>query len=142
MAPHEKKSTDDKKENLQRFVVHYHEAKTKHYDLRLEKDGILKCWAVPKGIPGRPGLRRLAIDSGNHDLSVLEFSGTIKEGEYGAGEISIYDSGTYETESWKDEKIVFILNGEKLRGRYVLVKFKKAGEKDWLLMKTLEDDSQ
>jgi bifunctional non-homologous end joining protein LigD len=69
-------------------------------------------------------------------LSVLKFSGTIKDGEYGAGEISIYDSGTYETESWKDEKIVFILNGERLRGRYVLVKFTKAGDKDWLLMKT------
>lgn len=91
---------------------------------------------MPKGIPTQPGLRRLAIDSGDHDLSVLEFSGTIPEGEYGAGEIAIYDSGDYETESWHEEKIVFLLHGEKIKGRYVLVKFKKAGEKDWLLMKT------
>jgi len=121
---------------MQRFVVHYHLSKSPHYDLRLERRGVLKCWAVPKGIPSNHGLRRLAIDSGDHDLSVLDLSGTIPEGEYGAGGIEIYDSGTYETESWHDDKIVFILYGEKIEGRYVLVKFKKAGDRDWLLMKT------
>jgi DNA ligase D-like protein (predicted 3'-phosphoesterase) len=126
----------EKKEDLQRFVVHRHRSKIPHYDLRLERKGVLKCWAIPKGIPDHSGLRRLAIDSGDHDLSVLDFSGTVPEGQYGAGEISIYDSGTYEKESWKDEKIVFVLNGRKFKGRYVLVKFKKAGDKDWLLMKT------
>ena len=126
----------EKTEGLQRFVVHCHRSKTPHYDLRLERGGVLNCWAVPKGIPDRPGLRRFAINSGDHGLSVLEFSGNIPEGEYGAGEISIFDSGTYVSESWKDEKIVFFLNGEKFNGRYVLVKFKNAGDKDWLLMKT------
>ncbi|WP_421909709.1 DNA polymerase ligase N-terminal domain-containing protein [Methanolacinia petrolearia] len=126
----------EKAEGLQRFVVHFHRSKTPHYDLRLERHGVLKCWAVPKGIPDHPGLRRLAIGSGDHDPSVLDFSGTITEGQYGAGEISIYDSGIYETESWKDEKIVFVLNGMKFKGRYVLVRFKKAGDEDWLLMKT------
>ena len=123
-------------EGQTRFVIHYHKSKTEHYDLRLERDGVLKCWAVPKGIPGSPGLRRLAIDSGDHDLSALDFSGTIPEGNYGAGEIEIYDSGIYETESWHDEKIVFLLHGDRIEGRFVLVRFKKAGDKDWLLMKT------
>ncbi len=118
------------------FVVHYHRSKSPHYDLRLERGGVLKCWAVPKGIPDRPGIRHLAIDSGDHDISVLGFSGTIPEGEYGAGRIEIYDSGEYGTESWEGEKIVFVLHGEKLKGRYVLVRFKKAGDKEWLLMKT------
>lgn len=119
-----------------RFVVHRHDSRSPHYDLRLEKDGVLKSWAVPKGIPVMPGRRNLAIDSGDHDLSTLNFHGTIPAGEYGAGEIGIYDKGTYEVESWHDDKIVFILHGERLDGRYVLVKFKKAGENDWLLMKT------
>lgn len=121
---------------IQRFVIHYHRSKSPHYDLRLERGGVLKCWAVPKGIPENPNLRHLAIDSGDHDISVLDFSGTIPEGEYGAGEIEIHDSGTYETESWNEEKIVFILHGEKIEGRYVLVRFKKAGDRNWLLMKT------
>ncbi|MBN1431594.1 MAG: ATP-dependent DNA ligase [Methanomicrobiaceae archaeon] len=123
-------------DGMQRFVIHYHRSRSPHYDLRLERGGVLKCWAVPKGIPDYPGLRRLAVDSGDHDLSVLDFSGTIPEGEYGAGEIEIHDSGIYETESWKNEKIVFILHGERIKGRYILVRFKKAGDEDWLLMKT------
>lgn len=131
---------DDRKESIgddgtRPFVIHYHRSKSPHYDLRLRRGGILKCWAVPKGIPDQPGIRRLAIDSGDHDISALDFSGTIPEGEYGAGVIEIYDSGEYWTESWDGEKIVFVLNGEKLKGRYVMVMFKKAGDKEWLLMK-------
>ncbi|WOF17230.1 ATP-dependent DNA ligase [Methanoplanus sp. FWC-SCC4] len=125
---------DESPEKL-RFVVHDHHSKNHHYDLRLEKDGILKCWAVPKGVPEIPGEKHLSIDSGDHELSALTFSGIIPAGEYGAGEILIDDSGTYESLSWDEKKIEFFLHGEKYRGKYVLVRFKRAGEGNWLLMK-------
>jgi DNA ligase D-like protein (predicted ligase)/DNA ligase D-like protein (predicted 3'-phosphoesterase) len=122
------------KEEGKSFVVQEHHARRLHYDLRLEKDGVLKSWAVPKGLP-EPGAKRLAVETEDHPLEYRNFEGTIPEGQYGAGAVKIWDRGTYEVKVWEENKIEFILKGEKLSGRYVLAKFKKAGDKDWLLLK-------
>jgi len=123
---------------MPRFVVQKHYASHLHYDLRLEMDGVLKSWAVPKGIPTEEGVKHLAVQVEDHDLGYIDFEGEIPEGLYGAGKVEIWDSGGYEIESRKDYKIVFILHGKKLKGRYTILKFKKAGEKDWLLFKAKE----
>ncbi|PWB56173.1 MAG: hypothetical protein C3F06_01390 [Candidatus Methanoperedenaceae archaeon] len=117
------------------FVVQEHHARRLHYDLRLEKDGVLKSWAVPKGIPDISGERRLAVKVEDHPLEYGKFEGMIPEGQYGAGTVKIWDRGLYEPIVWTQNKIEFIAKGEKMEGRYVLVKFKKAGEKNWLLFK-------
>jgi bifunctional non-homologous end joining protein LigD len=117
------------------FVVQEHHARRLHYDLRLEKDGILKSWAVPKGPPVISGDRRLAVQVEDHPLEYRKFEGTIPEGQYGAGTVKIWDKGLYEPIFWEENKIEFIVRGEKMKGRYVLVKFKKAGENNWLLFK-------
>jgi bifunctional non-homologous end joining protein LigD len=117
------------------FVVQGHNARRLHYDLRLEKQGVLKSWAVPKGIPQETGEKRLAVQTEDHPLEYQKFEGTIPKGQYGAGTVRIWDKGTYELKIWKDDKIEFTLSGEKLHGLYALVRLKKATEKDWLLMK-------
>ena len=118
-----------------RFVLHDHAAKHHHFDLRLERDGVLKSWAVPKGLPEVSGERRLAIAVEDHELSYITFEGVIPEGEYGAGTVSIADRGTYEPIAWGKDRIEVILNGARFSGKYVLVRFRKAGEKEWLVMK-------
>lgn len=117
------------------FVVQEHHARRLHYDLRLERDGVLKSWAVPKGPPEKSGIRRLAVEVEDHPLEYGGFEGTIPEGEYGAGTVRIWDRGVYEPLAWEEDKIEFLLRGERLSGRYVLVRLKKAGENDWLLLK-------
>ncbi|UCG95939.1 MAG: 3'-phosphoesterase [archaeon] len=114
-----------------------HDASHLHYDFRLEMDGVLKSWAVPKGVPTKEGVKHLAVQVEDHDLDYADFEGEIKEG-YGKGTVEIWDSGNYEIESRKPEKIVFSLDGKKLKGRYTIIRFKKAGEKDWLLFKAKE----
>ncbi|NIO21137.1 MAG: 3'-phosphoesterase [Candidatus Aenigmarchaeota archaeon] len=116
------------------FVVHRHEASHLHWDLRLEMDGVLKSWAIPKEPPTKPKVKRLAIQVEDHDLEYADFEGEIAEG-YGAGKVKIWDKGTYEVINSKEWKIVLKFNGKKLKGEYVLLKFKKAGEKDWLIFK-------
>ena len=118
-----------------RFVVHEHHATHLHWDLRLEMDGVLKSWAVPKQPPLKSGLRRLAIQVEDHALDYINFHGTIPEGQYGAGEVKIWDKGTYELKDRKNDKIEFVMKGKKMKGAYALVRFKKAGEKNWLLIK-------
>lgn len=117
------------------FVIHEHNARRHHYDLRLEKDGVLKSWAVPKAPPETSGDKRLAVHVEDHPLEYGTFEGTIPKGQYGAGTVKIWDRGFYEPLVWGPDKIEFVMKGEKLEGRYVLVKFKKAGEKDWLFFK-------
>jgi DNA ligase D-like protein (predicted ligase)/DNA ligase D-like protein (predicted 3'-phosphoesterase) len=117
------------------FVVQEHSARRLHYDLRLERQGVLKSWAVPKGIPQKTGDKRLAVQTEDHPLEYQKFEGTIPKGQYGAGIVRIWDKGSYEPKVWEDDKIEFTLNGEKLHGLYALVRLKKASEKDWLLMK-------
>ncbi len=120
-----------------RFVIHEHHARTLHYDLRLERDSVLKSWAVPKGVPEAPGAKHLAVMVEDHPLEYADFEGTIPEGEYGAGAVSIWDSGTYETKHWDDKKIEVILHGKLLSGHYVLVKFMRAGKSEWLVFKAM-----
>lgn len=117
------------------FVVQEHHARRLHYDFRLEKDGVLKSWAVPKGIPEKTGEKHLAVEVEDHPLEYRKFEGTIPEGQYGAGTVKIFDKGTYEPVFWKENEIEVALRGERLNGKYALVRFKKAGPKQWLLIK-------
>ena len=119
-----------------RFVVQEHHASTHHFDLRLEHSGVLVSWAVPKGIPGDPAIRNLAIRTEDHPLGYADFEGTIPEGEYGAGTVRIWDRGLYEPLTWSENKIEVVMKGERISGRYILIKFPKAGEKDWLVIKS------
>lgn len=122
---------------MPRFVIHRHDARHLHYDLRLEAEGVLKSWAVPKGVPELTGTKRLAVEVEDHGLDYIGFEGVIPEGSYGAGTVEVWDSGLYEAESWKREKIVFTLDGGKLKGRYALVRMK---DKDWLVMRLKEEE--
>jgi len=117
------------------FVVQEHRARRLHYDLRLEKEDVLKSWAVPKGIPELAGDKRLAVETEDHPLEYASFEGTIPSGQYGAGTVKVWDKGEYMLKAWEEDRIEFSLSGQKLHGRYVLVKFKKAGEKQWILLK-------
>ncbi len=112
-----------------------HRARTLHYDFRLEKDGVLKSWAFPKGIPEQPGVSRLAIRTEDHDLEFGSFEGEISDGEYGAGKINIWDSGTYDLHHWNANQVEFTLRGTQVSGLYNLIKFNRAGEREWLLRK-------
>jgi bifunctional non-homologous end joining protein LigD len=117
------------------YVVHEHRARHLHYDLRMERDGVLKSWAVPRGVPESQGVKHLAVATEDHPLEYLTFEGTIPEGEYGAGTEAIWDTGTYDTLVWDEGKIEVAFHGNRLSGRYVLVRFRRAGEKDWLIFK-------
>jgi len=114
---------------LPSFVVHRHQARHLHFDFRLEMDGVLKSWAVPKGPPDAPGVRRLAIAVEDHPLDYGAFEGVIPEGMYGAGTVEIWDKGQYEMLEEKPGHLLFCLEGSKLKGEYVLL---HTGEKQWL----------
>lgn len=117
-----------------RFVVQEHHATRLHWDFRLELDGVLKSWAVPKEPPLRPGVRRLAVQVEDHPLDYVDFQGLIPEGEYGAGTVTIWDKGVYELSSRAENKIVFSLRGERMRGEYVLLRTGFQGDpKNWLI---------
>ena len=117
------------------FVVQEHHSRRLHYDLRLESGGVLKSWAVPKGIPESSEEKRLAVQTEDHPIEYAKFAGTIPAGQYGAGTVKIWDRGTYMQKAWDDNKVEFTLNGQKLKGLYVLVRLRRAGEKSWLLLK-------
>ncbi len=116
----------------QRFVVHEHHARRLHWDLRLERDGVLASWAVPNGIPDDPKRNRKAIHVEDHPLDYIDFHGEIPAGNYGAGEVSIWDHGTYTCEKWRRDEVIVVFSGERLSGRYALF---QAGrdERDWLI---------
>jgi len=120
------------------FVIQEHHARRLHYDLRLENGGVLKSWAVPKGMPESTRQRRLAVETEDHPIEYANFEGSIPEGQYGAGTVKIWDKGHYETKVWDENKIEFALNGQRLKGHYILVRLKRAGDKDWLLLKGKE----
>jgi bifunctional non-homologous end joining protein LigD len=117
------------------FVVQEHHARRLHFDLRLEREGVLKSWAVPKGIPVVPGEKHLAVAVEDHPLDYGHFEGTIPEGQYGAGTVSIWDNGTYDTKHWDPDKIEVTLHGHRITGPYVLVRFKRAGKNEWLFFR-------
>jgi DNA ligase D-like protein (predicted 3'-phosphoesterase) len=116
-----------------RFVVHRHDASRLHWDLRLEREGVLKSWAVPKEPPASPGVKRLAVEVEDHDLVHIDFEGAIPEGEYGAGTVSIWDGGTYDLLSEHGRRLKLALRGRRLRGEYVLVPLEG---KNWLFFRT------
>jgi len=116
------------------FVIQKHRARNLHWDFRLEMDGALKSWAVPKEPPSEAGLKRLAVQVEDHELDYADFEGEIPEGEYGAGTVEIWDKGTYELLSRKENKIVVELHGERLKGKYMLMQFGKE-KKNWLFFR-------
>ena len=118
------------------FVVHEHHARRLHFDLRLEMEGVLKSWAVPKGPSMSPADKRLAVMVDDHEMQYAAFEGTIAEGEYGAGEVAIWDKGTYELRSGgiREGKLDIVFSGEKLKGAFALARM-HGKEKEWLLIK-------
>ncbi len=112
------------------FVVHRHHASRLHYDLRLERDGVLKSWAVPKGLPPRPGIKRLAVQVEDHPLEYLTFEGRIPKGEYGAGPMWVYALGRYEVTNDKKDSFYFRLQSPELSAEFRLINTRG---KDWLL---------
>ena len=123
------------------FVVQRHDARRLHYDFRLERDGVLASWAVPKGIPLEPGLQHLAVHVEDHPLSYATFEGEIPKGEYGAGTVEIWDTGTYEIlEEKPNGGLTVRLEGRKLDGIWGLIPAKLGGdEKNWLLLRKREE---
>ncbi len=135
------------------FVIQRHAASRLHYDFRLEMDGVLKSWAVPKGPSLDPKDKRLAMMVEDHPYDYKDFEGNIPEGNYGAGQVEVWDSGTYEpldnNSKLSDEKellkelhagsLKFILHGKKLKGEFALVKMKNTEENSWLLIKHKDD---
>ena len=126
------------------FVVQRHDARRLHYDFRLERDGALASWAVPKGIPLDPGQRALAVHVEDHPLDYAAFEGEIPQGNYGAGTVEIWDRGTYElVEEKKDGGLTVRLHGERLEGTWALVPAKLDGNpKNWLLLRKRDDRAE
>jgi DNA ligase D-like protein (predicted 3'-phosphoesterase) len=137
--------------NRPRFVIQRHDASTLHFDFRLEADGVLKSWAVPKGPSLDPRQRRMAIATEDHPLEYVDFEGVIEEGHYGAGTVIVWDTGTYRNLTERDGHEVPVgaaidhghvavwLEGEKLRGGYALNRFR--GEEQWLLVKMRDEEA-
>lgn len=128
------RATDSAPTGARRFVIHEHHATRLHWDLRLERDGALASWAVPKGLPLAPGENHLAVAVEDHPLEYLAFEAEIPKGQYGAGAITIWDSGTYECLKWEPRKVEVALHGERVDARYALFPI-DGGEhpKNWLI---------
>ncbi len=128
-----------KETSYSRFVVQEHHASHLHWDFRLEMEGVLKSWAVPKGIPTKTGMKHLAVEVEDHPVDYIDFEGEIPEGEYGAGVVKIWDKGTYELVEKKPDKISFVLKGGRLQGHYYLVRTRWQGKKkNWLIFKSIK----
>jgi len=125
--------SDEKTSEVNIYVVQKHQARRLHYDLRLEMDGVLKSWAIPKEPPAESGVKRLAVEVEDHPVNYANFEGTIPEDQYGAGTVEIWDKGQYVLKERDEDKLVFEIKGNKLRGDYCLVRFK--GKENWLFFK-------
>jgi bifunctional non-homologous end joining protein LigD len=112
-----------------RFVVQEHHASALHWDFRLERDGVLVSWAVPKGLPPDPKVNHLAVQTEDHPLEYASYEGTIPAGEYGGGQVTIWDHGDYEAEKWTEREVKVVLHGERIDGRFVLFKTGK----NWMM---------
>lgn len=137
------------------FVIHKHDAQNLHYDFRLEVDGVLKSWAIPKGPSTDPRERRLAMPTEDHPLEYSVFEGVIPEGEYGAGTVMVWDAGTYRNlsttkkgkekeismkQAVKNGRITIWLHGKKLKGGYSIIRTARGKNERWLLIK--KDDEK
>jgi bifunctional non-homologous end joining protein LigD len=122
-----------------RFVIQEHHATRLHWDFRLERDGVLVSWAIPKGLPTDPKVNHLAVHTEDHPLSYIDFAGTIPAGNYGAGEVSVWDAGTYDCHKFEDNEVMVTLEGKRARGRYVL--FKTDGQ-NWMVHRMDPPESQ
>jgi bifunctional non-homologous end joining protein LigD len=115
------------------FVIQEHHARALHWDFRLERDGVLASWALPKGLPVDPKVNHLAVHVEDHPFDYKDFEGVIPKGEYGAGLVRIWDRGTYETEKWRPNEVMVVLHGERTEGRYVLFPTGPPDGKDWMI---------
>jgi DNA ligase D-like protein (predicted 3'-phosphoesterase) len=136
-----------------RFVVHKHAARRLHYDFRLEADGVLKSWAVPRGHSTNPRDKRVAIRTEDHPIEYADFEGTIPEGQYGAGTVIVWDAGTYDNltkdkagaeipvaEATEHGHLAVFMHGHKLIGGYALTRIGPAGGRErWLLVKEADE---
>ena len=144
MPPRRKADSGAKKRGREPiFVVQRHDARRLHYDFRLERDGALASWAVPKGVPLEPGERALAVHVEDHPLEYASFHGEIPQGNYGAGSVEIWDHGTYElVEEKRNGQLKVRLAGERLQGIWTLVPAHLDGkEQNWLLIRSHETDT-
>ena len=143
-----KKKINSNKKNLI-FVIQEHHASHLHYDFRLELDGVLKSWAVPKGPSMKPSDKRLAVEVEDHPLDYAKFHGKIPEGEYGGGEVYIWDKGTWSEKKdahtgLKRGKLEFSLKGKKLNGEFVLIRLPEkqpTAKHNWILMKKNDEEA-
>src|SRR5438105_8363789 len=126
-----------------RYVIQKHDATRLHYDFRLEMDGVLKSWAVPKGLPWTQGEKHLAVEVEDHPVEYADFEGIIPAGPYGGGTVMVWDRGTYYVygekplESWRQGKLHLVLDGEKAKGEWTLIRIRGRDEKNqWLLLKS------
>ena len=119
------------------FVIQKHKATHLHYDFRIEKDGVLKSWAIPKEPPRQTGIKRLAVQVEDHLLGYENFEGEIAKGSYGAGHVEIWDKGYYLPLKFRSKEIILNLKGRKLKGVYCLIKLKPqlSQDKNWLFFK-------
>ncbi|HEX6345393.1 DNA polymerase ligase N-terminal domain-containing protein [Umezawaea sp.] len=115
------------------FVIQEHHASSLHWDVRLERDGVLVSWAVPKGLPPEPGVIRLAVHTEDHPLEYAGFSGVIPKGEYGGGEMFLWDRGRYETVKWSDREVDVVLHGERVDGEFVFFRRDGSSGRDWMV---------
>lgn len=132
---------------LNRFVVQEHHASSRHFDFRLELPAevgglnwVLKSWAVPKGVPTEVGVKRLAIEVEDHPVDYIDFEGEIPEGQYGAGRVAIFDSGTFALLKRDAKEVEVILDGTILKGRYVLIHTGFDKGKGWLIFKAKDKE--
>ncbi|NKI34640.1 DNA ligase [Wenzhouxiangella sp. XN79A] len=135
------------------FVIQKHDASSLHYDLRLEIDGALKSWAVPKGPSTDPSEKRLAIPTEDHPLDYADFEGVIPEDQYGGGTVLVWDRGTFDNitekdgelqpldEAWKNGHLLVELHGEKISGGYALQRTGSGDDANWLLIKMDDDEA-
>ncbi len=130
MGSRSPRAARDKKATAPIFVIQEHHARSLHWDFRLEHDGVLVSWALPKGLPETPSSDHLAVHTEDHPLEYAGFSGDIPEGEYGGGHVRLWDSGTYDLEKWRQDEVMVVLHGTRASGRYVL--FPTQG-KNWMI---------
>jgi DNA ligase D-like protein (predicted 3'-phosphoesterase) len=135
------------------FVIQKHDARRLHYDLRIEVNGVLKSWAIPKGPSTDPAEKRLAVATEDHPMEYAEFEGSIPKGEYGAGEMIVWDTGHYRNITEKNGKTIPVedaiehghlaiwLEGQKLRGGYALSRFRREKQEQWLLVKMKDEEA-